>query len=175
MSHADVLNSFVKDALASGADREAVRATLISSGWPLHQVELALGEFDGVAFGVPVPSSRQKERPNAWFFLETGSFAAEVFQIVEWLVVTVAVRYAAVRTGSALLNAVFVALFLLLTAYVVSRWVKFEWWLWPSLDKRGLRGMRKAFHVAFTLAAVYGIHMIVVTTADLLLQLQAKS
>ncbi|MGO3128490.1 MAG: DUF5671 domain-containing protein [Luteimonas sp.] len=52
------LDSFVHDALARGADRDAVAAALTQAGWPAEQVEDALSRYSGIAFGVPVPRPR---------------------------------------------------------------------------------------------------------------------
>ena len=52
------LEGFVGEALARGADREAVAAAATSAGWPEEQVRGALAAWAEVPFVVPVPRPR---------------------------------------------------------------------------------------------------------------------
>ncbi len=52
------LRSFVRDALARGLPRTAIRERLIEAGWRTEEIEHALGAFADVDFPVPVPRRR---------------------------------------------------------------------------------------------------------------------
>lgn len=52
------LELFVREALAKGASKEAIAATLASAGWPPEQARGALDAYADVAFAVPVPRPR---------------------------------------------------------------------------------------------------------------------
>ena len=52
------LELFVREALAAGQARPAIRAALAQAGWPPEQVHDALDAYADVAFPVPVPKPR---------------------------------------------------------------------------------------------------------------------
>ncbi|MCD9028821.1 DUF5671 domain-containing protein [Luteimonas sp. BDR2-5] len=52
------LEGFVGEALAKGADREAIAAAATGAGWPVEQVRSALDAWAEVPFVVPVPRPR---------------------------------------------------------------------------------------------------------------------
>jgi hypothetical protein len=52
------LERFVRDALASGATKEALLAVLTTAGWPPEQSRSALAAYADVPFPVPVPRPR---------------------------------------------------------------------------------------------------------------------
>ena len=61
------LELFVREALAKGASRHAIEATLAAAGWPAEQVHSALGAFAAVDFPVPVPKPRPYLSPRDAF------------------------------------------------------------------------------------------------------------
>lgn len=61
------LELFVREALAKGAPRDAIEATLAAAGWPAEQVHSALGAFAAVDFPVPVPKPRPYLSPRDAF------------------------------------------------------------------------------------------------------------
>ena len=54
------LESFVADALRSGASREEIERVLLEAGWSPDQVASALGGYSAVDFAVPVPRPRSQ-------------------------------------------------------------------------------------------------------------------
>jgi hypothetical protein len=172
MAEADALQEFVRESIAQSQTHDSIRKVLLEHGWQEHQVDEALHCYETTASGIPVPSPRTRYRPNAWFFTGTSTFAGEVFQIVEWLAVMVGVRYAAIRTHSVTLDVLFVALLLLLAAHMVGSWVRFEWWLWPNLDRSSMKGLRAIVRMLVTLSVVYGLYLFVMDVTTKLLQVQ---
>lgn len=66
----DRLDHFVRDALARGADRDAVRASLLDAGWPAAEIDAALGAWVDTPFGVPAPRRRvQTSAREAFLYL----------------------------------------------------------------------------------------------------------
>jgi hypothetical protein len=64
------LDTFVRDALARGAERDAIRATLINAGWPEGEIDAALGAWTDTPFGVPAPRRRvQTSAREAFLYL----------------------------------------------------------------------------------------------------------
>lgn len=175
MANTDALQEFVREAVGHGAAPESIRRILAEAGWPEHQVSHALSGYEKSVFGMAIPNARSRYQPNAWFFTETSVFAREVFQIIEWLVVMVGVRYAAVRTHSQALGWLFVALSLLVTAHMISSWIRFEWWLWPKLDRSTLKKPRTIIGFVLTLTVGYVLLLLVVNVTDHLLQAQLGS
>ncbi len=49
------LQQFVRDALAHGQSRDAIRTRLAAAGWPEEEIASALGAWDDTDFPVPVP------------------------------------------------------------------------------------------------------------------------
>ena len=54
------LHTFVRDALAGGASREAIRAALREARWPDDEVESALSAWHDAGLGVPPHPARSK-------------------------------------------------------------------------------------------------------------------
>ena len=52
------LELFVREALATGASKDAIEAALESAGWPPEQVHSALDAYADVAFAIAVPKPR---------------------------------------------------------------------------------------------------------------------
>jgi hypothetical protein len=66
----DRLEHFVRDALARGADRDAIRAALSGAGWPAAEIDAALGAWVDTPFGVPAPRRRvQTSAREAFLYL----------------------------------------------------------------------------------------------------------
>ena len=61
------LDLFVRDALARGESRDAIREALAAAGWPGEQVEPALAGWAQVPFPVPVPRPRPYLSPREAF------------------------------------------------------------------------------------------------------------
>lgn len=62
------LQIFVREALAKGLPREAIRAQLAGAGWRPEEVEAALGAFAEADFPVPVPRRRPYLSAREAFF-----------------------------------------------------------------------------------------------------------
>ncbi|UHQ20677.1 DUF5671 domain-containing protein [Lysobacter sp. KIS68-7] len=62
------LDLFVRDALAKGASKEQIAATLGGAGWSTEQVTRALSAFSDVPFVVPVPKPRATMSAREAFF-----------------------------------------------------------------------------------------------------------
>lgn len=58
VTSAQQLESFIKEALQAGHNRQEIAAVLARAGWPEAQVENALDAFADEPFGIPVPKPR---------------------------------------------------------------------------------------------------------------------
>ena len=58
MAISEELQSFVKEALARGTPRAAIKDTLLEAGWRVDQVESALASYAPTNFPIPVPVPR---------------------------------------------------------------------------------------------------------------------
>jgi Domain of unknown function (DUF5671) len=66
----DALDTFVRDALARGADREAIHKALTDAGWPAGEIDAALNAWIDTPFGVPAPRRRvQTSAREAFLYL----------------------------------------------------------------------------------------------------------
>jgi hypothetical protein len=61
------LHTFVREALARGASRDAIRAALRDARWPDDEVESALGAWHDAGLGLPVPRRRVGVSPREAF------------------------------------------------------------------------------------------------------------
>lgn len=59
MARIDDPTAFVKEALAHGVPRAAIRDVLLQVGWSMRQVSDALASFADVPFAIPVPTPRR--------------------------------------------------------------------------------------------------------------------
>jgi hypothetical protein len=58
MATTDELSDFVKQALAAGVSRDAIRDVLLKGGWPVEDVRTALRGYAEVSFPIPVPAPK---------------------------------------------------------------------------------------------------------------------
>jgi len=57
-----VLHDFVREALRSGAGKDAIAVALKEAGWPERDIDRALDQFADTGFAVPVPRPRGSVR-----------------------------------------------------------------------------------------------------------------
>jgi hypothetical protein len=67
---AQELESFAREALARGLDKESVKKAMIDAGWPSERAQTALDAYADVPFPIPVPKPRpQLSAREAFLYL----------------------------------------------------------------------------------------------------------
>lgn len=85
------------------------------------------------------------------FYAETRIVIKETFQVVEWMVVVVAMLYAGARTGSLWFTAIGWSLYVLLGIYILDCIMRALWTVAPSLGPNKPRSMRTMLAAACVL------------------------
>lgn len=88
----DDLKSFVKEAIAAGQSRQAIRQALSQANWPEEEVTAALAAYAEVDFPVPVPRRRPYLSAREAFiylllfvclYISAFSFGSLMFEFIE--------------------------------------------------------------------------------------------